>query len=188
MEPVSLTVAAIVAMIAAKASDRAADAAVDGGESVLRRIAARVRRRFGDEDDEQASGVLELVEQAPDSKLLTARLADAIDNHVTASPEFGDELAQLVSQAQRSGVDAGQITQLMVGDQGVQIAAPSDSQITITHNAPAKPPSSGVDWDIVLCTVTITGTEGWANFAAQRAIRLAWLMDETRILGRSRRR
>ena len=88
MEPISLIVAAIVAAVAAKAGDRATDAVVEGGEGALRRIVSRVRERFSETADEDATKALELVEQVPDSKRLIEQLAVAVDRHVTDEPAF----------------------------------------------------------------------------------------------------
>lgn len=88
VEPVSLIVAALVAALAPRAADRALDATVDVGEGVLRRLVDRVRQRFADEGDVEASRVLDLVEQVPDSQLLIEQLATAIDRHATNAPAF----------------------------------------------------------------------------------------------------
>jgi post-segregation antitoxin (ccd killing protein) len=136
MEPISLTVAAIVAAVAAKASDRATDAVVEGGEGALRRVVERVRDRFTETADEDASKALELVEQVPDSKRLVEGLAVAVDRHVVDEPAFAGVLDDLAEQARASGVDVEAITQNALGDQVVQIAGVTSSTITVTHAVP----------------------------------------------------
>ena len=137
MEPISLIVAAIVAAVAAKAGDRATDAVVEGGEGALRRIVSRVRERFSETADEDATKALELVEQVPDSKRLIEQLAVAVDRHVTDEPAFAGVLKGLAEQARAAGVDVGAITQNALGDQVVQIAGVHSSTITVTHAAPS---------------------------------------------------
>ena len=141
MEPISVTVAAIMAALAARASDRAVDATVQGGEGVLRRIASRVRERFAAADDEDAMGALELVERVPDSKMLVEQLAAAVNRYAVGDPVFASELADLVGEARANGVDVNSITQIALGDQAVQIAGVTSSTITITRTAspPAEP-------------------------------------------------
>ncbi len=136
MEPISLTVAAIVAAVAAKASDRATDAVVEGGEGALRRVVGSVRERFFETADDDATKALELVEQVPDSKRLIDDLAVAVDRHVVGEPAFAAVLEDLAEQARAGGVDVGAITQNALGDQVVQIAAVDSSTITVTHAAP----------------------------------------------------
>jgi hypothetical protein len=137
MEPISLTVAAIVAAVAARAQDDVLDAVVEGGEGVLRRVVARVRERFCDAGDADGAQALELVEQVPDSRRLVRGLAEAVDRHVVDEPAFAQELEQLAARARAGGVDVESITQVALGDQGVQIAGVQSSTITVTHAAPA---------------------------------------------------
>ena len=139
MEPISLTVAAIVAAVAAKATDHAADAVVEGGEGALRRVIGRVRERFAGAGDEDGARALELVEQVPDSPRLVRGLAEAVDRHVVEEPGFAQELEQLAARAREGGVDVESIVQVALGDQAVQIAGVQSSTITVTHGAPTPP-------------------------------------------------
>ena len=136
MEPISLTVAAIIATVATKASDRATDAVVDGGEGVLRRIVTRVRERFSETADEDATKALALVEQVPDSQRAVQQLAGAVDRHVLDEPAFAGALEELATQASAGGVDVEAITQVALGGQAVQIAGVHSSTITVTHGGP----------------------------------------------------
>jgi hypothetical protein len=130
-----LTVAAIVAAVAARAQDDAVDAIVEGGESGLSRVVARVRERFSDSGDEDATKALELVEQVPDHTRLIEELAVAVDRHVVNESAFGAGLEELAAQAQAGGVDIESIRQVALGDQAVQIAGVQSSTITVTHAA-----------------------------------------------------
>jgi hypothetical protein len=93
MEPISLTVSAIVAALAAKARDRAIDATVVGGEGVLHRLVSRLRARFSDTDDRDATETLELVERMADSPKLVADLAKAVERHVAADASLRPSLS-----------------------------------------------------------------------------------------------
>jgi hypothetical protein len=140
VEPVSLTVGAVVAALVAKASDRAVDATVEGGEGVLRGLVARLRRRFGDARDDGAAEALALVERVPDSASLVGALASAVDRHVAADPGFGAELDDLVRRVREAGVRVGDVSQSAIGEQIVQNAGVTDSQINVTYGrAPQTP-------------------------------------------------
>jgi hypothetical protein len=143
VEPISLAVAAIVAAVASKAQDRAVDTTVEGGENVLRHVVGRLRYRFSGAGDADATRALELVEEVPDSPKFVEMLAVAVDRHASADAAFASELEKLVAEARSSGVDAASITQVALGDQAVQIAGVTDSQITITHaSSPARKPAA----------------------------------------------
>jgi len=139
MDPVSLSVGALVARLVAKASERAVDATVESGEGVLRALVDRVRHRFSDADDEGGSRVLELVQDAPDSAKTVTALAAAIDRHAPPDSAFATELWQLVERARSEGVRIESISQGARGDQTTQIAGVAGSHISITHDQPPKP-------------------------------------------------
>lgn len=136
MEPASLTLGAIVAGLVAKASERATERAVDGGEGALRRLVARVRERFA--DDEDAAGSLALVQRAPDSAVLVRELAEQIARWVTDHPEFGSELERLVADAQSEGVKVHTF-QTASGHRIVQIADAPGSEININYGSQGPP-------------------------------------------------
>jgi hypothetical protein len=137
MEPISLTVAAIVAAVAARAQDDVVDAVVEGGEGVLRRVVTRVRERFSGTADADGTKALALVEEVPDSKRAVQLLAAAVDRHVVNEPAFANALEELAERARAGGVDVDSIILVALGDQAVQIAGVHSSTITVTHAAPA---------------------------------------------------
>src|SRR3954465_8236788 len=67
VEPVSLTLGAIVAGLVAKAAERASERAVEGGEGVLGRLVAALRARFSGVADAPAGEALARVQEVPDS-------------------------------------------------------------------------------------------------------------------------
>jgi hypothetical protein len=139
MEPISITIGAAVAALLAKAWERTLDATADAGQATLQRLADRVRQRFAQESDDHALRALELVEQVPDSELLTGRLAGAIDHHAGIDPEFASELETLVSETKAAGVYVGQIKQTVMGNHNIQIGNATGSQINL-HRLDSRPP------------------------------------------------
>jgi hypothetical protein len=121
MEPVSLTLGAIVVALIARAQERALDATLSEGESVLRRLRDSVSARFSRQGDQDALDALELVERVPDSDRAASALAQAIDRHA-ADGEFRSELDKLIGEARASGVIVKQFSQAASGDGNVQIA------------------------------------------------------------------
>ena len=132
VEPVSLTVGAIVAALVAKASDKAADRAVDDGAGALGRLVGWLRKRFVDDDAVEATIALANVEEVPDSPSRLRELAAELD-HRAAVPGFRVELQALVDEARAAGVDIGSIGQSAWGNQNTQIAGVVGSIITATH-------------------------------------------------------
>src|SRR4051812_113523 len=128
VEPVSLSLGAIVAALVAKAVGRAADDAVEGCESMLRRLVAALRERFAGAGDEPAREALTRVQEAPDSPSRVEALAREIDQRAQTDRELRSELEALVAQARRGGVNVEQISQSAWGDQNAQAAGLVDSE------------------------------------------------------------
>ena len=136
VEPVSLTLGAIVAALVAKAVDRAEDRAVEGGEGVLRRMVRLLRDRFSSHGDESASTALARVEEVPDSPTRVRELAVAVDRAAEADPVLRRALESLVSEARSAGVDVESISQVAWGSQNVQAAGLVDSPVNVTYGSP----------------------------------------------------
>ena len=141
MEPVSLTLGAIVAALVAKAMDKSAERAVEGGAGVLGRLLGWLRDRFSGDKDEAGARALARVEDAPDSPSRVRELAGVLDERTGADGEFRAALEALVAEARSAGVDVGSITQTAWGNQNVQNAGVVDSEIHVTYGQP--PPSPG---------------------------------------------
>lgn len=143
VEPVSLSLGAIVAALIARASDKVADDAVEAGEGALSKLVAAVRRRFSRERDEPAAEALAKVEDVPDSPRLVKALADVVDDRAQKDGDLRAELEQLVAEARGAGVKVDSITQSAFGNQNVQIAGVSDSQINVSHGTSQTPRPDG---------------------------------------------
>lgn len=139
VEPVSLTLGAIVAALVAKTADKTAERAVEGGAGVLGRLVGWLRERLSGTDEPEGATALARVEDVPDSPSRLRELADALDRRASADPAFGSELKSFVEEAQAGGVDVGSIAQTAWGDQNVQSAGVVDSHITVTYGQPPPP-------------------------------------------------
>jgi hypothetical protein len=112
---------------------------------VLHRLVSRLRARFSDTDDRDATETLELVERMADSPKLVADLAKAVERHVAADASFAAELEQLVGEARSHGVNVDEIRQIAWGDGNVQIAGVIGSQISVGQPPgwrPVAPPTA----------------------------------------------
>ncbi len=136
VEPVSLTLGAIVAALVAKAVDRAEDRAVEDGEGVLRRVVGLLRERFSSRDDESAATALARLEDAPDSPTRVRELAVAVDRAAEADPALRSGLEALVSEARSAGIDVESISQTAWGNQNVQTAGLVDSEVNVSYGSP----------------------------------------------------
>jgi hypothetical protein len=96
MDPLSLSVAALLA----KALGGAAEEAGQGAADALGRLVAAVRRRFA--GDEGAQSALTAVECAPADEASTRTLAEAIERaSADGDGKFRAELEKLVGEAER---------------------------------------------------------------------------------------
>jgi hypothetical protein len=136
VEPVSLSLGAIVAALVAKGVERAADDAVEGGEGMLRRLVAALRERFAGAGDEPAREALTRVQDAPDSPSRVKALAAVIDQRARDDLELRGELEALVAQARGGGVNVEKISQAAWGDQNVQAAGLVDSEVNVSYGSP----------------------------------------------------
>ena len=139
VEPVSLTLGMVVAALVAKAMDKTAEQAVEGGAAVLGRLVSWLRERLG-AGGESGGVVLARVEDAPDSPSRVRELAGVVDARAADDDEFRVGLEALVAEARAGGVDVGSITQTLWGNQNVQSAVVTDSEITVTYGQPPAPP------------------------------------------------
>jgi len=138
VEPVSLSLGAIVAALVAKASERAADETVDAGASSLRALVSRIRALFTAAPDEPVRAALARVEDAPDSPSRQRDLTEVIDVRARDDSGLRAELEGLVAQARDVGVDVGSISQSARGSQNVQVAGTSGSQLHVNYGSPPR--------------------------------------------------
>jgi hypothetical protein len=139
VEPVSLTVGALVAALVTKAAQTAGEQAVEGGAGALGRLVSRLREHFRATHDDTGGAALARVEDAPDSPSRALELATVLDQHAARDSAFEAELQSLVREAQSAGVDIEAVTQTVWGNQNVQVAGLVDSDVNVSYNSP--PPS-----------------------------------------------
>jgi hypothetical protein len=141
VEPVSLTVGAVVAALVMKAAEKGGEELAEGASSVVGRVVGWLRARFSRTVDSEASSALAKVEEVPDSPSRAKALAEVLDSRAEADPEFRVELERLVEEAKASGVDVKSITQTAFGDQNVQVADVQDSSVKVSYDG--TPPVTG---------------------------------------------
>jgi Spy/CpxP family protein refolding chaperone len=131
MDPVSLSLGAVVAALVAKAADRAEDGVVDAAATALSRLVNWVRTHLGG----GSHSPLERLTDAPDSPSRIRALAEEIDQRASGDDQFRKELQALVEQAQSAGVDVASVSQVAWGDQNVQNANVTGSDIRVSYGA-----------------------------------------------------
>ena len=139
MEPVSLTVGAVVAALLTKAAEKGGENLADAAKASLARLLCWLRERFSREGDTGGSTALVNVEEVPDSPSRVAALAAAIDRRAAADPGFRSELEKLVQDAKKDGVPVESITQSAWGNQNVQTAHVEGSTITVSYGQTPPP-------------------------------------------------
>ena len=136
VEPVSLTVGAVVAALLTKAAEASGENLADAAKAAVRRVVGWLRERFTRAGDEEGSQALAWAEGAPDSASRARALAEVIDRRAAADPEFKSQLQQLVDEArQHQGLQVGSIAQSAVGDQNVQAAGNQDTSVTVSYGS-----------------------------------------------------
>ncbi len=137
MDPVSLSVGAVVAAVVAKATDKGAGALVDAGAAAVGRLVGWLRSRLTGED----RAVLERVEEVPDSPSRQQELARVVDARVGADGDFARELEEMVERVQETGAHVVAVNQSAWGNQNVQVANSSDVHVTYASPPPPAPDS-----------------------------------------------
>ena len=141
MEPVSLTVGAMVAALLTKAAEKGGENLADAAKAAVGRLVGWLRDRFKQTGDEEGSQVLAWAEGAPDSPSRLRDLASVVDRRAAADPEFKSQLQRLVDDAkQQKGLQVGSITQSASGDKNVQNAGIQGSSISVSYGT-APPPA-----------------------------------------------
>jgi uncharacterized protein YidB (DUF937 family) len=138
VDPVSLSLGAVVAALVAKTAERAGERAADGAAVGLGRLVGWLRGRLSGAGAEPAAAALAGVEEVPDSPSRVKGLAAAIDQLAEAEPRFRDELRAWVRETREAGVDVESVSQSVWGNQNVQVAGVSDSDIAVTFGDPPK--------------------------------------------------
>jgi hypothetical protein len=140
VEPVSLTVGAVVAALLTKAAEKGGENLADAAKAAVGRLVGWLRDRFTQTGDEKGSQALAWAEGAPDSPSRLRDLAEVVDRRATADPEFKSQLQQLVDDAkQQQGLQVGSIALSASGNQNVQTAGNQDTSVTVSYGNPPPP-------------------------------------------------
>ena len=137
MDPISISLGAVVAALVVKATNRAEDTVVDAGASAISKIIEWLRSRLSGGKD----SALERLEDAPDSPSREKALADQVDAFLTANPALTSELQALVAKARAAEAGYQTSTQSVTnGSANVQNAHIHDSTVTTSFGSGAGQP------------------------------------------------
>ena len=100
VEPVSLTVGAVVAALLTKAAEKGGENLADAAKTAVGRLIRWLRDRFTQSGDEEGLRALAWAEGAPDSPSRMGALADVVDRRAEADSEFKSQVQHLVDDAQ----------------------------------------------------------------------------------------
>jgi hypothetical protein len=142
VEPVSLTVGAVVAALVVRAAEKGGEELAEGASSVVGRVVGWLRARFARTRDAEASSALARVEEVPDSPSRSKVLANVLDERADADPGLRVELERLVEEAKAAGVKVESIAQTALGDQNVQVAGAHHSSFKVSYGY-TPPATSG---------------------------------------------
>ena len=138
VDPVSMTVGAVVAALVTRAAEKAGDNLADGATSSLGKLVVWLRGKFsGNPGDSMA---LKQLEEAPDSPARMKALAAAVDARASSDDDFRLQVQRLVAEAEQAGVPVQSITQTAWGDGNVQLGSiGSGSSVNIATGAVQRP-------------------------------------------------
>jgi hypothetical protein len=140
VEPVSLTVGALVAALLTKAAEKGGENLADAAKAAVGRLVGWLRDRFTQTGDEEGSQALAWAEGAPDSPSRLRALAEVVDRRAVADPEFKSQVQRLVDDAkQQQGLQVGSIAQSASGNQNVQTAGNQDTSVSVSYGTPPPP-------------------------------------------------
>jgi hypothetical protein len=136
VEPVSLSVGAVVAALVLKAAEKTGEQGAESGWNAARRLLERLRSRFRERGNADAEAALARVEDPPASERHLKTLADAVDREASQDPGFAAELQRLIKEAESGGVKVQQVTQSAWGSQIVQNQDLTGSSVKVSFNKP----------------------------------------------------
>lgn len=131
VEPVSLTVGAVVAALVTKAAEKGGEGLADMAKAAVGRLVAWLRDRFGRDGDQAGVQAVDAAEKYG-GPVARGELAEAVNRKAADDSEFKAAVQLLVEQAKQQGVDVKAITQNAWGTQIAQIANVENSTITTT--------------------------------------------------------
>jgi len=146
VEPVSLTLGAVVATLLTRAAEKGGEDLPDAAKASLTRLLRWLRDRFSRDGDTAGSTALANAKQVPDSPSRVVALAAAINRRAAADPGFRRELDRLVQEAKNDGVQVESVAQTAWGNQNVQNSHVAGSTITTSYGSvPPGPPDPELD-------------------------------------------
>lgn len=140
VQPVLLTLGAVVAALLTKAAEKGGENLADAAKASLGRLLGWLRQRFSRDGDTAGSTALAHAEEVPHSPSRVAALASATDRRATADPGFGSELGHLVQNAKKAGGPVESIVQTAWGNQNV---ARCPCQVLDDHRVLRSDPTPG---------------------------------------------
>jgi hypothetical protein len=136
VEPMSLTVGAVVAALVTKAAEKGGENLADAAKAAVGRLVGWLRDRFGRDGDRAGVQALDAAEKYG-GPVAGQELADAVDGKAATDAGFKAEVERMVAQAEQQGVDVKTITQNAWGNQIAQITGVTGS--TISTNIGGQP-------------------------------------------------
>jgi hypothetical protein len=131
MEPMSLTIGAVVAALVLKAAEKAGEKGAESGWSAVSHLVERLRGHFRDRGDAEGETALVRAQDPPASQRHLAALAAAIDRQAEQDPTFAQELHDLVKETGLGSVKVQHVAQTAWGNQNVQNADVTNSSIKV---------------------------------------------------------
>jgi hypothetical protein len=128
VEPISLTIGAVIAGLVFKASDRAETGVVDAAANAVSKVVSWVSQHLPGGKD----SALARLQDAPDSASRAAALAAEVDD-LAGQPELRTELLALIEEVRSAGATTQQVNQSAWGSSIVQAANINDSEIRISY-------------------------------------------------------
>lgn len=134
VEPVSLTVGAVVATLLTKAAEKSGENLADAAKAAVGRLVGWLRARFTQTGDEEGSQALAWAEGAPDSPSRLRDLAAVVDRRAEADPEFKSQVQRLVDDAERQqGLQVGSLGVSVSGNHNVTTTGNQDTSVSVSY-------------------------------------------------------
>lgn len=138
MDP--LTLGVVAAALVVKASEKAGEKIVDAGAAALIQLMQWLRQQLSSDDGVTGAAELAKVEEVPDSPTWVRALAEAIDGRAAEDQKFKIELKTLIEQVRAAGVQVSPVSQIVIGDQNIQVAQAENVSVSVSRNTASMPP------------------------------------------------
>jgi hypothetical protein len=162
VEPVSLTIGAMVAALVLKGAETTGERVTEGGLAAIGRLVDRVRGHFRDRSDAAAEKALARVEDPPAGPPQLAALAAAVDRRAGDDAMFADEMHRLVREAEAAGVEVRGINQVVrEGSHNLLVGTMTGSTVNVNSSR-----------EVEFCGKAGCGIQAWARCANERCLKL----------------